>query len=70
MLENEVEFPLGNEIAVIGLGDLYANKCLPAKVFSKIKHKNTINIVLEHNPDGAEILKNFKVDLQLSGHTQ
>jgi uncharacterized protein len=68
ILVNEVAYPLGTEIALVGLADLrspnFHNNSILAKLDPSIPR-----IVLAHNPDSAKVLAQYRVDLQLSGHT-
>ncbi|MBF2029475.1 MAG: metallophosphoesterase [Oscillatoriales cyanobacterium C42_A2020_001] len=68
VLWNEVVYPLGDELAIVGLADYWSREFQPAPVFAQV-HAETPRIVLSHNPDTAEHLKKWRVDLQLSGHT-
>lgn len=68
VLWNEVAYPLGQEVAIVGLADSRSSEFNPAKVFNQLE-KTIPRIVLSHNPDTAERLQQWRVDLQLSGHT-
>ena len=68
ILWNEVVYPLGKDLALAGLPDFWSREFEPAPVLSSIAD-NIPRIVLSHNPDSAEILQTWRVDLQLSGHT-
>lgn len=68
VLENEVVYPEGKNLAIVGLGDYWSHYFLPHKVMAQIP-AHIPRIVLSHNPDTAAILKQWRVDLQLSGHT-
>ena len=68
ILWNEVVYPLGQKLAIVGLPDFWSPKFKPASILESIP-KHIPRIVLSHNPDSAEILKQWRVDLQLSGHT-
>ena len=68
VLENEVVYPLGEELAIVGLGDYWSPYFLPQTVMPLIP-PDVPRIVLSHNPDTAAILQRWRVDLQLSGHT-
>lgn len=59
----------GADIALIGIGDLWAKLFKPKIAFSDSISKDAYKIVLSHNPDGKEYLKKYKWDLMLSGHT-
>lgn len=68
ILWNEVVYPLGDGLAIAGLADFWSKKFKPAPVLESIP-SDIPRIVLSHNPDSAKILKQWRVDLQLSGHT-
>lgn len=68
VLWNEIVYPLGTELAIVGLADYWSREFNPKLIFSQID-PNIPRVVLSHNPDSAEILKKHRVDLQLSGHT-
>ncbi|MGE5658705.1 MAG: metallophosphoesterase [Actinomycetota bacterium] len=68
VLENEVVYPLGPELALVGLKDFWERPFTPEAVMNSLKD-SLPRIVLAHNPDSAETLQNWRVDLQLSGHT-
>ena len=68
ILWNEVVYPLGAGLAVVGLPDFWSREFEPASVLEQVNN-DIPRIVLSHNPDSASILKQYRVDLQLSGHT-
>ncbi|VXD24528.1 Ser/Thr protein phosphatase family protein [Planktothrix serta PCC 8927] len=68
VLCNQIAYPMGVELALIGLGDLKSKQFQPHKVMNTLDEKIP-RIILSHNPDTAEILQQWRVDLQLSGHT-
>ncbi len=68
VLWNEIAYPLGKELPIVGLADTWSREFNPKLVMNQLD-PNTPCIVLSHNPDTAEILQNWRVDLQLSGHT-
>lgn len=59
---------LGEDLPIVGLADFWSREFLPASVMEKLD-PHIPRIVLSHNPDTAEILQKWRVDLQLSGHT-
>lgn len=68
VLWNQVAYPLGTDLAIVGLADYWSSHFQPAPVFAQIS--GTVpRLVLSHNPDTAEVLQQWRVDLQLSGHT-
>lgn len=68
VLWNQVAYPLGQELPIVGLADLWSKEFDPEPVLSQID-PTTPRIVLSHNPDSAVKLQNYRIDLQLSGHT-
>ncbi|MEH2038845.1 metallophosphoesterase [Nostoc sp.] len=68
VLWNEIAYPLGKELPLVGLADYWSREFHPAPVMNQL-NPDTPCIVLSHNPDTAEILQTWRVDLQLSGHT-
>ena len=68
ILVNEIVYPLGAGIALVGLADYWSKDFSTYSVFSQLQ-PNVPRIVLSHNPDSAQILVKHRVDLQLSGHT-
>ncbi|MGV0107375.1 metallophosphoesterase [Nostoc sp. DSM 114167] len=68
VLWNEIAYPLGKELPLIGLADYWSQEFYPAPVMNQLDSL-TPRIVLSHNPDTAKILQQWRVDLQLSGHT-
>ncbi|AFY41729.1 metallophosphoesterase [Nostoc sp. PCC 7107] len=68
VLWNEIVYPFGQELALVGLADRYSPEFNPALVMAQLD-PNIPRIVLSHNPDTAEILQAWRVDLQLSGHS-
>jgi len=68
VLCNEIVYPLGSELAIVGFPDLFSKKFYPESVMKSIP-ETLPRIVLSHNPDTAALLQPWRVDLQLSGHT-
>ena len=68
VLWNQVCYPLGEELALVGLADFWSKDFNPSSVLDSI-YPDTPRVVLSHNPDTAAILESYRVDLQLSGHT-
>ena len=68
VLWNQVAYPFGQALPLVGLADLRSREFNPAPVLAQISDQ-TPRIVLSHNPDSAAVLESFRVDLQLSGHT-
>jgi predicted MPP superfamily phosphohydrolase len=68
VLWNEIAYPLGQELPLVGLADYWSWEFNIKPVMSLLDPE-TPRIVLSHNPDTARVLKKWRVDLQLSGHT-
>jgi uncharacterized protein len=68
VLWNEIAYPLGKQLPLVGLADYWSGAFKPALLMNQL-NPATPCIVLSHNPDTAEILRKWRVDLQLSGHT-
>jgi uncharacterized protein len=68
VLYNEAVYPLGPGLALVGFADYWSGDFQPAPVFASIDLA-VPRIVLSHNPDTAQILQKWRIDLQLSGHT-
>jgi uncharacterized protein len=68
VLWDQVAYPLGDCLALVGLRDYWSCRFNPTPVMSGLD-PNLPRIVLSHNPDSAKTLQKWRVDLQLSGHT-
>lgn len=68
VLWNQVDYPLGDRLALVGLADLWSREFDPDPVMQSIE-PDIPRIVLSHNPDSAVYLQTWRVDLQISGHT-
>lgn len=68
VLYGETVYPLGSGLALVGLPDFWSRDYNPIPVMSAID-PNIPRLVLSHNPDSADKLQQWRVDLQLSGHT-
>jgi predicted MPP superfamily phosphohydrolase len=68
VLWNQIAYPLGPKLALVGLADYWSRSFKPALVMNQLD-ANLPRIVLSHNPDSAVDLQTWRVDLQLSGHT-
>lgn len=68
VLLNAIATPLGEGLPIVGLGDIRSGDFAPEAVFPKLQ-SHIPRIVLSHNPDTAALLRRWRVDLQLSGHT-
>lgn len=67
VLWNEIATPLGDDFPVVGFADYWSKEFDPT-VLNQLDSV-TPRLVLSHNPDTAEPLADWRVDLQLSGHT-
>ncbi len=68
VLWNDITYPWGEGFALVGLADFWAHDFAPAPVLEQLP-STLPRLVLSHNPDSAELLKDWRVDLQLSGHS-
>ena len=68
VLWNQIVYPFGSELAIVGFADLRSHQFNPTAIMPEIDPAIP-RIVLSHNPDTAEELQFWRVDLQLSGHT-
>lgn len=68
VLWNQIAYPFGVELPIVGLADFWSREFNPAPVMNRLDPKLP-RIVLSHNPDTAALLQRWRVDLQLSGHT-
>jgi predicted MPP superfamily phosphohydrolase len=68
VLWNQIAYPLGPELPIVGLADYWSKEFNPAPVMDNLDPAIP-RIVLSHNPDSAVRLQPWRVDLQLSGHS-
>ncbi len=68
VLWNQIAYPFGKELPFVGLADCYSPDFNPTAVMEQLDPEIP-RIILSHNPDTAELLAKWRVDLQLSGHT-
>ncbi|MEL6779211.1 MAG: metallophosphoesterase, partial [Cyanobacteria bacterium J06597_16] len=67
VLWNEIATPMGEDFPIVGFADYWSQEFDPA-VLDRLS-PDVARLVLSHNPDTAENLAEWRVDLQLSGHT-
>lgn len=67
VLWNEIATPFGDDFPVVGFADFWSKEFDP-QVLNQLE-PTTPRLVLSHNPDTARPLADYRVDLQLSGHT-
>ncbi len=67
VLWNEIATPFGADFPVVGFADCWSKEFDP-QVLARLDPQ-VPRLVLSHNPDTAEDLAIWRVDLQLSGHT-
>ncbi|MEM9087597.1 MAG: metallophosphoesterase [Cyanobacteria bacterium P01_F01_bin.53] len=67
VLWNEIATPMGTDFPVVGFADYWSREFDPT-VLNQLD-PGVPRLVLSHNPDTAAELANWRVDLQLSGHT-
>ena len=68
VLWNQIAYPFGEDLALVGMADLYSGQFNPQAVFPQIRDRIP-RIVLSHHPDTAAMMSRWRVDLQLSGHS-
>lgn len=68
VLWDQIVFPLGKDLAFVGLRDYWSPRFRPAPIMNQLQ-ADMPRIVLVHNPDSAYSLRKWRVDLQISGHT-
>lgn len=68
VLWNQIVYPFGDGLALVGMADLYSGEFNPKAVFPHIPEQ-VPRIVLSHHPDTAAMMSRWRIDLQLSGHT-
>ena len=67
VLWNAIATPFGDDFPVVGFADYWSKEFDPS-VLGQLDPA-VPRLVLSHNPDTAEPLAQWRVDLQLSGHT-
>jgi uncharacterized protein len=69
VLWNEIAYPVGEGLALVGLADFWSAAYKQSDAVLDQLSADLPRIVLAHNPDCAEPLQKWRVDLQLSGHS-
>jgi len=69
VLWNEIVYPVGEGLALVGLADLWSSAYKQVDALMEQLPADLPRIVLAHNPDCADPLQQYRVDLQLSGHS-
>ena len=75
LLQNrrQVIYVKGQPLTLVGLGDIWAQRCFPDKCLSKVSADRSPQeppvIVLSHNPDSKTFIADHDWQLMLSGHT-
>lgn len=69
VLWNEIVYPVGEGLALVGLADLWSSAYKQSGALIEQLPADLPRIVLAHNPDCADPLQQYRVDLQLSGHS-
>lgn len=59
----------GQEVRLVGLGDLWAGEQRPREAFASLPPSPAPTVVLAHNPDARDSLRDYPWDLLLCGHT-
>ncbi|MGD1908359.1 MAG: metallophosphoesterase [Leptolyngbyaceae cyanobacterium] len=67
VLWNEIAYPFGADLPLVGLADLWSGESNPA-ILQQLS-PDIPRLVMAHNPDAADQLTDWRVDLQLSGHS-
>ncbi|NEP63512.1 MAG: metallophosphoesterase [Symploca sp. SIO2G7] len=67
VLWNQIAYPFGDDFPLVGLADYY-HQDFSLEILNQLPSELP-RIVLSHNPDTAEYMLPWRVDLQLSGHT-
>lgn len=68
VLWNQIACPFGSRLPLVGLADFWSREFNPTPIMNQLDPEIP-RIVLCHQPDSAEALQKWRVDLQLSGHT-
>lgn len=68
VLWDQVIYPLGEGLAIVGLPECWSPAFKASRILDQVP-PDVPRIVLAHNPDCADLLQQWRVDLQLSGHT-
>lgn len=66
--EHTTETIGGREINLVGVGDLWNNECNPDQAFADLDNSRP-TVLLSHNPDSKDLMRDHPWDLMLCGHT-
>ncbi|MCC6954975.1 MAG: phosphodiesterase YaeI [Deltaproteobacteria bacterium] len=70
LLNEHISWSKGDStIHVVGLGDYWAQECIPSHAFAQRPNDGHPTVVLSHNPDSKSALEMYDWDLLLCGHT-
>jgi predicted MPP superfamily phosphohydrolase len=65
-----VEAQVGNNsVRLVGLGDWWAGELAPETAFAGVPQRKGLTLVMSHNPDTKELLRNYAWDMMFCGHT-
>ncbi|MEY2877668.1 MAG: phosphodiesterase YaeI [Verrucomicrobiota bacterium] len=60
----------GRAVQLVGVGDFWSGMCQPTIAFARAPARaGALRILLNHNPDAKDLLREFDWDLVLCGHT-
>ncbi len=59
----------GSRIRIAGLGDLWRNETRPHRCLVKKESAGPVTLLLSHNPDTKELVKDHAWDVMFCGHT-
>jgi predicted MPP superfamily phosphohydrolase len=59
----------GTKLRLTGVGDAWSGECKPAEALQSSGSEHHAHVLLAHNPDTKDDVKDFGWDVMLSGHT-
>ena len=65
-LETEIR---GSRLRIAGLGDLWRKETRPHRCLTKKESAGPLTLLLSHNPDTKELVKDYAWDVMFCGHT-